>query len=59
MGFPDDLPDLRALRPPQGNDHPEAAEQSWLMMRERGELPDVYWAPHRRRPTAQHISACD
>lgn len=42
MGFPDDLPDLRTLQPPHGNDRPEGVEQSFLVIRERGELPAVY-----------------
>jgi len=42
LGFPDDLPDLRRLRPPGGNIHPEGVEQSWYACRERGELPETY-----------------
>jgi hypothetical protein len=42
MGFPVDLPDLRLLRPPGGNQRPEGIEASHLCRRERGELPDVY-----------------
>lgn len=42
MGYPDDLPDLRALRPPGGNSRPEGAARSALARRKRGELPSVY-----------------
>jgi 5-methylcytosine-specific restriction endonuclease McrA len=42
MGFPDDLPDLRTLQPPGGNDRPAGIEQSYLVQRERGQLPAVY-----------------
>jgi hypothetical protein len=38
MGFPDELPDLRLLRPPDGNDRPEGLEQSYFVQRERGIL---------------------
>jgi 5-methylcytosine-specific restriction endonuclease McrA len=39
MGFPDDLPHLRKLRPPGGNTRPDGIEQSYFVQRERGELP--------------------
>lgn len=42
FGFPTDLPNLKALRPPGGNDRPEGVEQSYHARRERGELPDTY-----------------
>lgn len=42
MGFPDDLPDLTALRPPDGNSRPEGIEESFLRKRQRGELPETY-----------------
>lgn len=42
MEFPNDLPDLRTLHPPEGNDRPEGIEQSYLVRRERGQLPDLY-----------------
>jgi hypothetical protein len=42
MGFPDDLPDLRLLRPPGGNSRPWGVEQSAFVRRERGELPSCY-----------------
>ena len=38
MGFPDDLPDLSLLRPPDGNSRPEGIEKSYFVRRERGEL---------------------
>jgi hypothetical protein len=41
LGFPDDLPDLRKLRPPN-NSKPEGAMNCYLAMRERGELPATY-----------------
>jgi hypothetical protein len=42
MGFPEDLPDLRRLKPPGGNTHPEGVGQSWHARQERGELPETY-----------------
>jgi hypothetical protein len=42
MGYPDDLPDLRRLRPPGGNSRPEGVAGSALYRRERGELPLTY-----------------
>lgn len=42
LGFPDDLPDLSVLQPPDGNVHPEGIEQSYFRQRERGELPETY-----------------
>lgn len=41
LSFPDDLPDLSALKP-GGNTRPDGIEQSHLRRRERGELPAVY-----------------
>jgi hypothetical protein len=41
MGFPDDLPDLRRLRPP-ANSRPEGIDESYFARRARGELPDYY-----------------
>ena len=35
MGFPDDLPDLARLRPPQ-NARPEAINECYFAQRERG-----------------------
>lgn len=42
MGYPDDLPDLSHLRPPQGNTRPEGVEQSCFELRKRGTLGDTY-----------------
>jgi hypothetical protein len=42
MGYPTDLPDLSALRPPEGNTRPEGITQSHLARRQRGELPETY-----------------
>jgi hypothetical protein len=42
LGFPDDLPDLRALKPPGGNSRPEGTDQSHLAQRRRGTLPKSY-----------------
>lgn len=42
MGFPDDLPDLKRLRPPGGNVRLNGVEQSYFRRRERGELADTY-----------------
>jgi hypothetical protein len=42
MGYPDDLPDLTRLRPPEGNTRPEGAAASCHARRERNELPDCY-----------------
>ena len=41
MSYPDDLPDLAALRPPQ-NSKPEGVAQSCLARLNRGELPVTY-----------------
>jgi len=42
MGFPEELPDLSELRPPDGNSRPEGVAQSYFALRERGELPETY-----------------
>jgi hypothetical protein len=42
LAYPDDLPDLSTLRPPQGNTRPDGIPQSHLARRQRGELPDTY-----------------
>lgn len=42
MGFPNDLPNLKKLKPPGGNSRPEGIEQSYFAKRERGELPKIY-----------------
>lgn len=41
VGFPDNLPDLRKMKPPK-NSRPEGIEESWFARRERGELPLTY-----------------
>lgn len=41
LGFPEDLPDLRACRPPH-NTRPEGVDESYFARRERGELPERY-----------------
>jgi hypothetical protein len=41
MGFPDDLPDLAALRPP-GNTRPGGVAQSHLALRQQRALAEVY-----------------
>jgi hypothetical protein len=42
LGFPDDLPDLAAKRPPGGNMRPDGIAASCFERRRRGELPDIY-----------------
>jgi hypothetical protein len=42
LGFPEDLPNLSALRPPDGNSRPKGIEQSYFAQRERRELPETY-----------------
>ncbi len=42
MQFPDDLPDLRRLRPPGGNARPDGLAGSYAVLRESGELPPTY-----------------
>ena len=42
FGYPDDLPDLAALRPPGGNAHAGSEAASHFARRARGELPAVY-----------------
>lgn len=42
MGYPDDLPDLSRMRPPNGNTRPAGVSQSHFARRERGELPTTY-----------------
>lgn len=41
MEFPDDLPDLRRLRPPS-NSRPKGVRDCYFAQRERGELPETY-----------------
>lgn len=40
-GFPEDLPDLGCLRPPN-NSRPEGIEISWYAKQQRGQLPESY-----------------
>lgn len=42
FGYPDDLPDLRTKRPPQGNAKPDGLLRSYHTRRAQGTLPDVY-----------------
>ena len=42
MGFPDDLPDLKRLRPPGGNTRPEGVQASFHAQRQDGTLPTTY-----------------
>lgn len=42
FGYPANLPNLAALRPPRGNSLPQGIEQSAYIRRGRGELPDTY-----------------
>lgn len=41
MQFPDDLPNLSTLRPPEGNSRPEGIEESHFARKNRGELPAI------------------
>jgi hypothetical protein len=42
FGYPDDIPDLRRLRPPHGNTKAGSEEDCFYARRERGELGEVY-----------------
>lgn len=42
MTYPDDLPNLAALRPPGGNQRPNGVRHCCSEQRRRGELPDFY-----------------
>ena len=42
LGYPDELPDLSSLRPPEGNTRPEGIAESHFVRRQRGELPETY-----------------
>ncbi|HYV40077.1 MAG TPA: hypothetical protein VE988_30605 [Gemmataceae bacterium] len=42
MGFPDELPDLKRLRPPGGNTRPEGVSASHFALRQGGTLPATY-----------------
>ncbi len=41
MKYPDDLPDLSALRPPR-NTRPQGVHESFRARRDRGQLPETY-----------------
>lgn len=41
MQYPNDLPDLRALRPPR-NTRPQGVHESFRAQRDRGQLPETY-----------------
>lgn len=42
VGFPHDLPNLAAKRPPKGNTSPTAAQNCYYQQRQNGNLPDYY-----------------
>jgi hypothetical protein len=42
LGFPDDLPNLRRLRPPGGNTRPQGVATSYFVQRQHGTLPATY-----------------
>jgi len=42
LGFPDDLPDLAAKRPPGGNTRPDGIAASFFEQKRRGELAEGY-----------------
>jgi hypothetical protein len=42
LGYPANLPDLAALRPPEGNSRPEGIADCSFARRRRGDLPDIY-----------------
>jgi hypothetical protein len=42
FGYPDDIPDLRRLRPPQGNTRAGSEEDCYYARRERGELDEDF-----------------
>lgn len=42
FGYPEDLPDLRRLRPPGGNASAGNARRCYFARRKRGELPETY-----------------
>jgi hypothetical protein len=42
FGYPDDLPDLRKLRPPKGNTKSGSEETCYYALKARGELGEVY-----------------
>jgi hypothetical protein len=42
LAYPDDLPDLSSLRPPDGNTRPDGVAGSHFQQRQRGTLPATY-----------------
>jgi hypothetical protein len=42
LGYPANLPDLAALKPPGGNSRPKGIDESAFARRGRGTLPDIY-----------------
>jgi hypothetical protein len=42
MAFPDDLPDLRRLRPPGGNTRRDGLGQPYFAKRQAGSLPSTH-----------------
>ena len=42
MGFPEDLPDLSALKPPRGNRRPEGISESCFSRKNHGDLQSIY-----------------
>lgn len=42
IDFPDNLPDLRRLRPPAGNTRPTGIAESWAALAKQRKLPDHY-----------------
>ena len=42
LAFPENLPDLSNLQPPEGNERPEGIADSYFERRRRGQLPESY-----------------
>jgi 5-methylcytosine-specific restriction endonuclease McrA len=42
MGFPEELPDLRTLKPPSGNRRLPGITESYFELRQQGKLPKIY-----------------
>jgi hypothetical protein len=42
FSYPEELPDLRSLKPPEGNQLDENKHQCFYARRERGDLPEIY-----------------
>lgn len=42
LAYPEDLPDLTRLRPPDGNIRPEGVKESCLEQKRLGTLPETY-----------------